>query len=214
MSKNSVLLFVILLFMSLSHYVMAVQSNHTLNQFYQLTRSLQANFEQTVSNTNGRVIEISQGSLILNRPNQFVLAYSQPVEQQYISNGRTIWIYDVELEQVNIKNLDEGMSDTPALLLSSSSHIYQYYDVSDLVNPSSEGLLWVQLLAKKEEMTFQKVLLAFKKNRLKQMVMYDNFGHVTELKFSQIQINKPFANRIFTFTPPEGVDVIGEVRQY
>lgn len=187
-------------------------ANKTLDQFFQNTQSMQTEFEQTIKDTRGKVIEQSIGSLILSRPDKFILEYISPAEQKYISNGKTIWIYDVELEQVSIKELDEGIGDSPALLLSSNTNVYKHYDVSDIKLQKSDGYQWVQLRAKKEEMTFEKVLLAFKGSILIQMIMYDSFGQITELKFSNIQINKPFALRQFNFVPPEDVDVIGRTR--
>lgn len=185
------------------------QFNKTLDQFFQTTQSMQTSFEQTVKNTRGKVLEQSNGELILSRPDKFILDYTSPFEQKYISNGKTIWIYDVELEQVSIKVLDESIGDSPALLLSSNENVYKHYDVSDIKINNADAYQWVQLRAKKEEMSFERVLLAFKGSILMQMIMYDSFGQITELKFSDIQVNKPFSLRQFNFVPPEGVDVIG-----
>ncbi|MCW8931024.1 MAG: outer membrane lipoprotein chaperone LolA [Gammaproteobacteria bacterium] len=201
------LLFIITFYSAVSF----AQINKTLDQFYQSTQSLEAVFEQVITNTRGNVIEKSSGNLTLSRPDKFILEYIQPSEQKYISNGKTIWIYDIELEQVSIKNIDEGVGDSPALLLSSNTNIYKHYDVSDIKVGKSDGLIWIQLLAKEPEMTFERVLLAFKGTNLMQMTMHDSFGQTTNLKFSEIQINKPFANRQFNFVPPEDVDIIGTV---
>ncbi len=198
-------------FFLLSSIVYA-QSNKTLDQFYQSTISLQADFEQTISTTRGKIIESSLGSLILSRPDKFILEYSTPAEQKYISNGKTIWIYDVELEQVSIKNLDENLGDSPALLLSSHNNVYKHYVVTDIMMQQADDISWVQLQAKGAEMTFEKVILGFKNNTLMQMTMYDSFGQVTELKFTKVQVNKPFAHRQFNFIPPDDVDIIGSVR--
>ena len=192
--------------------ITAAQSNKTLDQFYQSTQSLQADFEQLVRNTRGKILEKSIGSLILSRPDKFILEYVDPAEQKYISNGKTIWVYDIELEQVSIKHINGGIGDSPAMLLSSNTNIYKHYKVSSVKLNKSDGLAWVQLLAKEPEMTFEKVLLAFKGSVLMQMIMHDSFGQVTELKFSNVQINKPFANRQFNFVPPDDVDVIGSAR--
>lgn len=190
-------------------FINTVQANTLLDQFYQRTQSMQADFEQTVRNTQGKSLEQSKGQIIISRPDKFILNYMTPAEQQYISNGKTIWIYDVELEQVSIKSLDEGVGDSPALLLSSNTNVYKHYRVEDVMVNKSEGYKWVQLVAKAPEMTFERVLLAFKDHTLMLMRMHDSFGHITELRFSNIQINKPFSNQQFNFLPPDGVDVIG-----
>jgi outer membrane lipoprotein carrier protein len=185
------------------------QANQTLDNFYQSTRSLQASFTQSIRTTRGKVIEQSIGKLVLDRPDKFILEYTSPAEQKYISNGKTIWIYDVELEQVTIKNIDDGVGDSPALLLSSNKNIYQHYDINDLKNFKDDGLDWVELRAKQEEMTFEKVILAFDVSTLKQMIMYDSFGQITQLIFSDMKVNVPFSAQQFNFIPPAGVDVMG-----
>ena len=203
MIKHFIYLF---LFFSLIH---SAYANKSLDQFFQQTQSMQANFEQKVTNTRGKVLEQSSGNLVISRPDKFILAYKSPAEQKYISNGQTIWIYDVELEQVSIKKLDESIGDSPALLLSSNSNVYKHYNVTDLPYKKTDNYSWIQLQAKKEEMTFEKVLLAFKGSLLMGMTMYDSFGQITRLKFSDIHINKHFSRQQFNFSAPEGVDVIG-----
>jgi len=184
-------------------------ANRSLDQFFQKTQSMQADFTQKVTNTRGKVLEQSNGNLVISRPDKFILDYYSPAEQKYISNGNTIWIYDVELEQVSIKELDENIGDSPALLLSSNTNVYKHYIVTDLKYKKTGNYTWIQLQAKKEEMTFEKVLLAFKGSILMRMTMYDSFGQITSLNFSDIQINKPFSLKHFNFTIPEDVDIIG-----
>ncbi len=209
--KNPFALFaVLIIFLWLSHPVFSAQpQNTTLNNFFQRTQSLQADFDQTVVNGRGKVLEQSHGNLIISRPEKFILDYQTPVEQKYISNGKTIWIYDVELEQVNIKPLDEQMGDSPSLLLSSNDNIYKYYQVNNVSLRKPDGLNWVQLKALNDDMTFERVLLAFKNHILMRMRMYDSFGQTTELKFSNIIVNKPYTSDRFDFVPPADVDIIG-----
>lgn len=206
MIKRLFFLFILLLFS-----VSAVYANKTLNEFYQNTQSMEANFEQIIINSQGLQLEQSQGNLILSRPDKFILNYQTPAEQLYISNGKTIWIYDVELEQVSIKALDEGVGNSPALLLSSNKNIYQHYHVEDVIVSRPDNLQWVQLTSKAPEMTFERVLLAFNENFLMGMRLYDSFGQVTELKFSKVKINSPISDNQFEFIPPDNVDVIGSV---
>ncbi len=187
--------------------------NKVLDGFFSVTLSMQADFTQTVQTLSGKIIEQSKGMLILSRPDKFVLAYNSPIEQKYISNGKTLWVYDVELEQVTIKALDDTIGDSPALLLSSNTNVYKHYFVFNGQSPdvelSKKHYQWVRLLAKDEQMTFSKVLLGFNNNQLAHMKLFDNFGQITELSFSNRQVNKPFALRTFHLDIPEGVDVIG-----
>ncbi|MCU7833771.1 MAG: outer membrane lipoprotein chaperone LolA [gamma proteobacterium symbiont of Taylorina sp.] len=217
--KSKIFSCLLITFISLNSFVQAENlknsiANTTLNQFYDRTQSMQADFEQLIRDSHGKIIEHSYGQLIFSRPDKFIFEYNEPVEQKYVSNSKTLWIYDVELEQVNIKSLDDGMGDSPALLLSSNTNVYKHYDVKNIKLSAQSlnkgnSLQWVQLTSKNEEGTFEKVLLGFKHHRLMKMKMFDNFGQTTELSFSNIQLNKPFSNQQFNFVVPEGIDVIG-----
>jgi outer membrane lipoprotein carrier protein len=42
------------------------------------------------------------------------------------------------------------------------------------------------------------------------MELFDNFGQTTSLLFARLERNPPLAASLFRFTPPAGVDVIGD----
>ncbi len=42
------------------------------------------------------------------------------------------------------------------------------------------------------------------------MELRDNFGQATQIKFIDFQMNVPLNDDQYDFTPPAGVDVIGE----
>ncbi len=85
------------------------------------------------------------------------------------------------------------------------------YNINNL--PSDDGLLWVELTPKEAESNFQAVTLAFDGNTLKQMIMRDSFDQRTRLTFSQVIENPSFKQDMFKFTPPAGIDVVGEVQR-
>ena len=188
---------------------LTVLADDVLDRFYKNTDSLTADFVQEVATTTGKLIEKSKGHLQIRRPDMFSLEYVEPLEQKYVSNGKTLWIYDAELEQVTIKPLDDGLGDSPALLLSSDKDIRKNYHVEAVSakKPSEK----VALTAKTENMTFARVLLEFNRDVLVEMKMYDNFNQITTLTFTNSEVNIPIADETFHFIPPSGVDIIGQM---
>ena len=73
-----------------------------------------------------------------------------------------------------------------------------------------EGLDWVEAIPKSPDSGFEKLQLGFEGSELKGMQLQDNFGQTTSLAFSRIEHNPSIAATQFRFTPPAGVDVIGE----
>lgn len=179
-----------------------------LNQFVQAVDSFQAHFSQTVIDPQGAVVEEAEGQFQLQRPGKFRWDYEQPYPQQIVADGQHIWFYDVDLEQVTVKSQLETLADTPASLLSGEQLPADKYLIRDL--PSADGLQWVELLPKDTDSNFKAITLAFSADSLQQMIMQDSFDQRTRLVFTQVRKNLRFADDTFSFTPPEGVDVVGD----
>lgn len=179
-----------------------------LNVFVESVVTLQANFKQSVINPQGEVIEEAKGQFLLERPGKFRWDYQEPYPQQIVADGQRIWFYDADLEQVTVSMQDETLSNTPATLLSGETSPEDTYVLTDI--PSEDGLSWVELVPKDVDSNFQTLILAFDKNGLYQMIMKDSFEQRTRLEFTHVTENLELANDAFKFTPPEGVDVVGD----
>lgn len=182
-----------------------------LNQFVQHVETFQAAFEQTVIDPEGQVMEQAQGLFVLSRPGKFRWDYETPYPQKIVADGKNIWFYDVDLEQVTVKSQQEALAETPATLLSGELVPEDKYNINNL--PSDDGLLWVELTPKQTESNFQAVTLAFDGDVLQQMIMRDSFDQRTRLTFTQVIENPKFKQDMFKFTPPTGIDVVGEAQQ-
>jgi len=195
--------------MTLSLSLSAAESaTEKLNQFVQNVVTFKAKFSQTVLDARGQVLEEAQGFFVLERPGKFRWDYDLPYPQHIIADGQRIWFYDVDLEQVTVKSQLDALADTPASLLSGKTLPEDKYLLTDL--PSEDGLLWVELIPKDVDSNFQTVTLAFDQQGLNQMIMKDSFDQQTRLVFSQTSENTELLANIFVFTPPAGVDVVGE----
>ncbi|MBL1321847.1 MAG: outer membrane lipoprotein chaperone LolA [Methylophaga sp.] len=179
-----------------------------LNDFVQTVETFQADFTQTVFGSNGQVMEEAKGTFALDRPGRFRWDYQDPYPQHIVADGQRIWFYDVDLEQVTVNSQLEALADTPATLLSGETKPEDKYLLTNI--PSDDGMLWVELIPKDEESSFQTVVLAFDEIGLRQMIMKDSFDQQTRLVFNKVIENPKLAEDLFVFTPPEGVDVVGE----
>jgi outer membrane lipoprotein carrier protein len=172
--------------------------------------TFKANFTQTVIDPQGKVLEEAKGIFVLERPGKFRWDYESPYPQHIVADGTRIWFYDVDLEQVTVKSQEEALTDTPATLLSGELLPQDKYSLTDIDN--DDEFLWVQLIPKDSESNYQTVTLAFDQSGLRQMLMKDSFDQRTRLVFSQTMENIELAADEFKFVPPEGVDVVGDVK--
>jgi len=169
--------------------------------------SWSADFTQTVGDGHGKVLRSAAGKIYLQKPGKFRWDYSQPSEQVIVADGKHIWLYDKDLQQVNVRDMDASLQSTPAVLLSGGATVSSQFDVSAL--PKSGGLDWYQLVPKHPDTDFQSVRIGFDHGELASLFLSDKLNQVTQLTFTNAQRNVKLIPDLFAFTPPPGVDVIG-----
>jgi outer membrane lipoprotein carrier protein len=164
-------------------------------------------FEQTLIDPEGRILETTTGTLEIQRPGRFRWVYAEPYEQWLVADGTNIWSYDIDLEQVTVKPQADALANTPALLLGGSGEAMDQFDYDGSFEKS--GLTWVRLLPVDTESGFRRVELAFYKRRLDRMVFHDNLEQTTVVILKNVVVNEPIDAARFEFTVPEDIDVVG-----
>jgi outer membrane lipoprotein carrier protein len=173
---------------------------------------LDGRFVQRVFDADGQLTEESQGRVALATPRQFRWEYEDPFPQLIVADGDHVWVYDPDLEQVQVRIQSHEEQQSPLAVLIDPSELERQFDLAG--DAESDGLQWVVLTPKKtEEAQFASARLGFAGASLERMQMRDALGQRTEMVFSQWQRNPTFAAGTFAFTPPEGVDVVGEMAE-
>ena len=188
--------------------VQASSGKQRLDAFFSSVSAVSADFKQQVLDKDKQTLQETSGHMLLLRPGRFRWDYIKPYEQKIISNGKKVWLYDVDLEQVTVKPVDSVLGSTPALLLSSDTPIEKSFSVNEL--GKEHNLFWVELVPFQKDTGFERLVLAFDNKNLVTMELYDSFGQLTRLLFSNIEQNPVIDPEKFNFIPPPDVDVIGE----
>lgn len=171
-------------------------------------QGLQAQFQQKLLDSSGKVTGESSGTLAISRPNRFRWDYRQPNEQLIVADGTRIWLYDKDLEQVTVRRADESLSATPAMLLSGEGTLSDNFKATQT---QTEGAVqWVRLEPMRNDTDFKYVRLGFAGDALKFMQLADKLGQTTQLEFSKFERNPPLDPSQFVFNVPPGADVIGD----
>jgi outer membrane lipoprotein carrier protein len=178
-----------------------------LQSFAKDTKSATAAFSQTVLDKNGRKIQEASGTMAFSRPGKFRWVYEKPYEQLIVGDGKKLWVFDKELNQVTVRALDEALGTTPAALLAGDA-IERNFDLQDA--GTRNDLSWLEATPKNKESSFESVGLGFSGETLAAMELKDNFGQTTLIRFSEVKANPQLSADLFQFTPPQGADVIGE----
>ena len=199
-------LFALLLFATTSYA--ETNDGDRLTRFLGNMQTLEANFKQTLVDEQGIELESSSGMVFLNRPDKFRWDYQHPYTKTIVTNGKSLWFYDEDLEQVTIREVSTSIGSTPAAILSSYEDIDEQFIIIDIGN--IEEFDWVELTPRDIESQYNSIRLGFDNDKLGMMVMFDNLGQVTRIDFTEEVINKKMDDAIFNFEPPKGIDIIDD----
>lgn len=183
------------------------QPAEELASLLQSYETYQADFIQIVVDEDGGQVQETRGSLKAKRPGLFYWETRGIMSQFIVSDGERVEVYDPDLEQVTIHNLDDRVQTTPALLLSGEvDNLEETYQVSG--EKLQDGTREFTLKPKNEDSLFVSLRLRFEQNQLQEMRMRDSLAQLSVLSFDDIRLNEPVPRSAFTLEYPDDVDVI------
>ncbi len=204
-------LWVVLLWWSALH----VWAKADIVQFADQLRSFQARFVQETPRGDDELmgLEVRTGRVALQRPGKLYWHYDHPGGQEpqtLVVDGRALWIWDPDLEQVTVQPIEKVIKDIPLNWLLYRFPLSSKFHVRAL-GQGEQGLWWFSLTPKADTF-FQSMEVGLTEdNVLKTIRFYQSQDRVTRLKFEQVRINVPVPARLFMFTIPEGADLVGEL---
>ncbi len=196
----------IFIFALMSQQAIAGTGLEQLTKYSTQLQSLTAQFTQTTFDENMQEQEVSTGQVYLQKPGKFRWNYKQPYQQEIVSDGDKLYIYDVDLEQVTVRNFSDALGTAPISLLTDIADLKQQFNIIELGKIDGRELL--QLEAKVKDTDYEFFLLALGDKGLETMELKDKLGQVTRIQLSQSKTNADLAKKLFQFSAPAGVDVI------
>jgi outer membrane lipoprotein carrier protein len=179
-----------------------------LDRFSAGLETLHARFVQQVFSNDGAVQESSGGEVWLSSPQRFRWEYGGDFPELVVADGTRVWIYDVTLEQVTVQDQSSAAVDSPLTLLTDPGRLDEQFEVREA--GAADELQLLELRARNEDSGFERILLGLHDGALELLIMEDTFGLRTELRFREVKRNPTLEPRLFTFVPPENVDLIGD----
>lgn len=190
----------------------------SLETFLRTVGSARADFTQrvTVPARDGQAARTrtSTGSFEFQRPGRFRFIYRKPFDQTIVADGQTLWLFDADLNQVTARNQAQVLGSTPAALIASAPDLRALQGAFTLESaPGREGLEWVLATPRARDGQLQSVRVGFKAGgdrsvNLAALEILDNFGQLSRLDFSRVELNPVLAADTFVFKPPAGADLI------
>ena len=185
----------------------------SLEGFMKSAKNGRADFTQTVTapakDGQQPKVKTSTGNFEFQRPGKFRFDYKKPFEQTIVADGKNLWLFDVDLNQVTQRAQDQALGSTPAALLASAPDLTAFKaDFSLSSAPDQDGQQWVLAEPKAKDGQIKTVRVGFVGEQLATLDIVDNFGQRSVLKFGNMQVNGQVAAATFQFKPPAGADVV------
>lgn len=185
----------------------AAQASDQLRQFVQNVTSATGQFSQVTLNDVGQPEGAGQqGTFSFERPGKFRWDVQKPYEQLTLSDGSQLYQYDPDLAQVIVRNIDESVGTSPAAILFGSGQLDDSFAISPL--PESDGLSWLRAKPRSPDAGFAHVDMGFRDNMPVRLLLLDSFGQTSRIDLNNMVSNPDLAPDTFTFTPPDGVDLV------
>ena len=191
--------------LSMSFPAVLADAAGRLDTYLSRLDTVSSRFEQRLFDEQRNLLEQAEGTVLIDRPGRFRFDYATP-PQLIVGDGARVWIYDPELAQVTVRDLDAALGSTPAVLLTTERPVEEGFRVEAL--HTGENLEVFALEPKAEDAPFTRIGLAFVGGELRRMELVDRFGQVSLITFQDIRRQPAIPADAFTFTPPAGVDVI------
>lgn len=184
-----------------------------IHTFTESLQTFEADFVQETPHKEEEImgVELRTGHVVLKRPGKLYWHYrkSGHEPQTIVVDGRALWLWDPELEQVTVQPLEKVIKDLPLNWLLYAYPLEMRFSVRTLGEKG--GLSWFELIPKKDTY-FQAMEVGLDKdNVLRQLNFYQSHNRVTRLKFSHVRINEPVDDSLFHFIIPQGADLVGEL---
>jgi len=189
----------------------------SLERFIQTARSGRAAFTQVVTAPpkEGQAArsKSSSGTFEFQRPGRFRFLYRKPFEQSIVADGQTLWLHDVDLNQVTARQQAKVLGATPAALVASATDLKALQaDFTLQAAPDRDGLQWVVAAPRSRDGQLQSVRVGFRSSdkgpELASLDILDSFGQRSVLSFTGFELNPILSADTFQFKPPAGADVV------
>lgn len=174
-----------------------------LTKLLNTIQSCRADFVQTVMNGRGQVLQQASGKMILQRPGRFRWEVKLPNKQLLIADGRHIWFYDIDLQQITIqKQQVEDVTSPAALLSDTPKNLTEHFLINSLMD-----IQGFHLVPKNKNALFQSITLIFQQNQLREMRLIDKLGQQTVVNFSHVELNPRLGPQTFHFIIPSDKNI-------
>ena len=159
-------------------------------------------FEQIIREQDGYLVDRQSGTFVIDRPRRLRWEINE-LDQLLVSDGSQLYFYDQLFQQVVVRDWSSNPALNPAAILLDQVDLEDWAEVERVANN-------YRLVPLKNFGSIQELNLTFGDEFPELLSLLDVTGQITEIHFSQVELNKTNEDALFEFVMPEGVEVLYE----
>ena len=177
-----------------------------LDQLLSNIDTITAEINQLIVESDGGILEESQIIMHIKRPEGFYWETVTPFPELLVTNGKRLWNYQPDLEQVVIEDWNPDQSALAAQLLYGKTENLEedYY----IVAIDAEQSQTFELKPKSPDNLYELITISFINSSLELIYIENSSGERTAWQFTSSDINPPLGEDLFEFIPPDGIEII------
>jgi outer membrane lipoprotein carrier protein len=194
-----------------------------VQSFYDQTKSLQADFEQTRYTRVYDRYDRATGKVVFKKPGMMRWDYAQPNGQVFVSNGKKLLIYQPPEEgekngQLIERALDQDQLPSAFSFLIGSGNLEKDFEVRLLEhdNEKFQGGSVLQLIPRRptpnyEQLVFYVRTITTNGRRagiVQRVLIIDSAGNRNRFDFANIKFNRDVPDKRFSYRPPRGTQTV------
>jgi len=171
------------------------------------TSSYQANFRQRIEIEGIGADVLSGGKFFFSRPDRMRWDYTEGQQQTVVGDGRWVWVYQPDLEQVYRIDYKAAFGTGGLVaLLADREGLSKRYNLA--FTGRGEGTVRLRLVPREGAGETLDLEMSADTMDLRSVLVRDPAGSVTFVEFLDIRRNGEVDSALFEFAPPPGVDII------
>jgi len=203
--------FIISALLFISELAVAQDESDVLRQLDEMLADIEtmtADVTQLIVESDGGVLEESAIIMKLKRPAGFYWETIDPFPELIVTDGRYLWNYQPDLEQVVVEDWDVSRSELAAQLLSGNTeNLSEEYTLGLRDTGGTEFTEFV-LIPLDADNVYREIILTFNGRQLDMIYVDNDNGQKTVWQFANIALNAPLSDREFVFEPTADIEVI------
>lgn len=204
-----------------SWLALTAQADETVEQDFieklDALTSFQASFQQQVIESDGYVLDETEGVMSFERPSKLYWHVSEPFPSTLVSDSEKLYFYDPDLNQVTVRNWSSDPRENPVAVFVSNSAVADYYEIAkiDVSESGSDGIDsneagTYRLTPKLDQGSYSELQIVFNSTGIESMKVLDSLGQTTSVQFAALQEEETalLPESPYQFVVPENAELI------